>query len=382
MSEKQSRRTFLAQMGSIALGVTLMPLAACEFNKVTPLVRGAEVPFLTPVKDFFSQNGADGNVKDWKQPNLKADEWELSIEGDAALVKNPLKIKLSDLEKEKDKEISILKTIRCVFDFNEIPGLISTGVWTGIPLKLFLDRAQIDTSKAKRIRLFGYDGFRNNIKISDLYKQFDADHFEPLLVTKLNGESLPAKHGFPVRLIMHESYGYKNVKWLQKLEVTADDTPFGIYQDNGFVDDGVIRIVSKATAPTQNVEIDEPGEVKILGFAVSGFAGVEKVEISIDKGPFKEARLAPLDRYLNGDDAELLKTTEQFKDTKTHSYPFRGVWVQWELDWQATPGDHEIRIKATDGKGNTQEEKDSNLQDGNNSIPTIKVKVKDPKAAS
>ena len=32
------------------------------------------------------------------------------------------------------------------------------------------------------------------------------------------------------------------------------------------------------------------------------------------------------------------------------------TWVQWRIDWQAVPGEHRVRVRATDGTGETQTE--------------------------
>jgi len=36
--------------------------------------------------------------------------------------------------------------------------------------------------------------------------------------------------------------------------------------------------------------------------------------------------------------------------------PSVNTWVQWRLDWAATPGSHTVRVRATDGTGAVQPE--------------------------
>ena len=68
----------------------------------------------------------------------------------------------------------------------------------------------------------------------------------------------------------------------------------------------------------------------IAGIAWAPDRGVSKVEVAVD-GVWSEARLS-----------------RPISDT---------TWVQWVLDWDATPGDHTITVRATDGDGVVQEER-------------------------
>ena len=62
----------------------------------------------------------------------------------------------------------------------------------------------------------------------------------------------------------------------------------------------------------------------IAGIAWAPDRGISRVEVGID-GTWYDARLS-----------------RPISDT---------TWVQWVLDWAATPGDHTIQVRATDGAG-------------------------------
>jgi hypothetical protein len=77
---------------------------------------------------------------------------------------------------------------------------------------------------------------------------------------------------------------------------------------------------------------------------------VEAVEIQVDDGPWQEARLA---EALN-----------------------RNSWRQWVFTWDATPGLHRLRVRATDGTGATQpEERARPFPDGATGWHSIQVTV-------
>lgn len=362
-----TRRDFLRTTGGIVLGISFLGVAGCEFNSVEPIALGKEVPFLTPVDEFYYKNGADISIRDWTLPVLPQNQWELKIDG---LVSTPTTVRFADLEAESAQTINLLKTMRCVIDSNEVQGLIGTAVWRGVPLRTFLDRAGVNLAATKRLRLYGADGFTNNMLIERVYGNQPTDLVEPILVTHMNGTPLTAEHGAPVRLIIHESFGYKNVKWITRVEATDADTPFGTYQDAGFADDGVIRTVSRPTEPLANAQVPA-GLVTVRGFAVSGVAGVADVAISVDGGIFSPATLQDQESVLGAD--PLIAEAIQFAEAGTFPFPFQGVWRKWEYTFDATPGAHTIRIKATDGAGNAQPESDSDISDGINAIPLLAI---------
>ena len=371
---RASRRAFLRRGAAALAGISLMPLAGCEFNSVTPRRSGSEVPFLTPVGPsmaeggFFVQNGGQAGIIGWSMPDLGGDDWSLAIDG---LVAAPQTLTLEDLRSEEP--VTVLKTLRCIVDSNEYPGLIGTALWRGVSLLRLLERAGLDTDRTRRLRLHGADGFTNNIPLDLVTRPLGGGGFEPLLVTHMNGQPLPRAHGYPARLLLFDQYGYKNVKWLTRIEATDDDAAFGTYQQVlGYTDDGTIRVSSKATNPVSN-ETLPAGTTLVQGFALSGASPVRRVEIAVDEGPFEEARLTPVDELI-AEDAAILEAA-QFDAAGRSGYPFAGVWTKWTFRWDATPGLHELQVRATDGAGNQQQPTDTDPLDGFAPIVRIPVRV-------
>lgn len=355
------RRTFLQRIGGGLFAISLTPILGCEFNSVEPITTGRPLSLLTPIEAFYTKNGAEISIADWRMPVISRESWGLEVTG---LVDRPQTFRFADLAARDDQEIDLLKTMRCVIDSNEVRGLIGTAVWTGVPLRLFLDEAGIDLASAKRLRLFGADRFTNNLPVDRIYGVNEPDLVEPLLVTRINGRPLPARHGAPVRLIVHEGFGYRNVKWITKVEVSASDEPFGTYQDAGFVDDGVMRLASRTTDPLQNVRLPA-GPVRISGFAVSGSAGIAAVEVSLDSGPWQSADLLSREQALASD--RLVADSLQGRSPDAYPFPWRGVWRTWEIDLDVPPGPHSVRVRAIDATGALQPETDQNgLADGVN----------------
>lgn len=300
------RREFLKLGGAGIAGVLFIPLlSGCENHIITPLRAPEATPFLTPISEFFEQNGGEGAISGWTHPTFNSEQdWSLLIkEG------NTEKLTVTWdmlMEAAAQESITILKTLECVLQSRvrvTSTGFTGSAYWTGVPLKRFLDQAGIDyspTSRVKRLILTGKDGFNNNIKPNRILNA-EADGLEqPLLVYQMNGRPLPPKHGFPVRLIVQEGYGYKNVKWITEVQSFNVDVEIGTYQTQGFVDDGIIRTNSRATNIFDNVEVPA-GATLISGFALSGFAPIAKVELQIDGGPVQEAEIVPLEEIQNSE---------------------------------------------------------------------------------
>jgi DMSO/TMAO reductase YedYZ molybdopterin-dependent catalytic subunit len=54
-----------------------------------------------------------------------------------------------------------------------------------------------------------------------------------LLAYEMDGKPLPREHGAPVRLVMPRMYGYKSVKWVERIVVTRQ--PFvGYWEERGY----------------------------------------------------------------------------------------------------------------------------------------------------
>jgi len=362
------RRSFLQTAGAGILGISFSPMIGCDSISVDPITTGAEIPFLTPISSFYEKVGAEVSIANWTQPRISKEDWTMRIDG---LVDSELTLSYADLEQEiaDGNFVDLLKTMRCVIDSNEIQGLIGTAIWRGVPLRTFLDRAGVDQNATQRLRFYGSDGFTNNLRDSRAFSDGSQPYLEPLLVTHMNGEDLPQRFGGPVRLIVYETFGYKNVKWLERVEASSDNSNFGTYQDAGFFDSGEMQLSSRITNPINRSTISA-GPFEIQGFAVTGGGPVGAVEITIN-GVVSTAEIVPLDELLLED--PLLSNFSQKNDGA--SFPYDNVWVKWRLIWDASPGTYTIRITAIDSRGRAQPSFDSEISDGINAMGLIEITV-------
>ena len=362
---RMNRRSFL---GRSAVGLIGLGTVGCAWHEVNALVPGVAVPFVTPNGRHYVKNGAEGSLSGWREPKLSADAWSLSVGG---LVDREVSWTYADLQARSADAVEVLKTMQCVVDANSAEGLVSTAMWRGVPLRILLEEAGIDLARARRIRFYGADGFTNNLPVERI---FDPTQHEgvapPLLVTHMNGLPLTREHGAPVRLIVPDGFGYAAVKWLERIEVTEDDSIFGTYQDTGFTDESRSPVMSRFTAPVDNLQVAS-GLAVAHGYAVWGHAGIERVEVRIDGGEWFPARMASANEVL----ASFPEAAASLQFQDGMQWPFRGVWALWSFEFQATPGKHTLEARSFDRLGNVQPERDLEISDGINSYASVRLRA-------
>ena len=107
-----------------------------------------------------------------------------------------------------------------------VEGWSAIGKWGGVRFSTFLERIGADTTAR-------YVGF----KCSDnYYTSIDmptALHAQTLLTLTYDGQVLPARYGFPMKLRMPTKLGYKNPKHIAALFVT-NTYPGGYWEDYGY----------------------------------------------------------------------------------------------------------------------------------------------------
>ncbi|MGC8778710.1 MAG: molybdopterin-dependent oxidoreductase, partial [Candidatus Caldatribacteriaceae bacterium] len=87
--------------------------------------------------------------------------------------------------------------------------------WEGVPVAAILDRARAK-DPFQRIRFVGLDGYETSFSAEEVAGEKMALLF---LALRVNGETLPSEHGFPVRLVAEDFYGGRWVKWIREIVI-------------------------------------------------------------------------------------------------------------------------------------------------------------------
>jgi DMSO/TMAO reductase YedYZ molybdopterin-dependent catalytic subunit len=266
-------------------------------------------PFVTPTDDFYRIDTA------LRVPVVDLDGWSVKITG---LVERELELTYDDLLAWDLVEVPI--TMLCVS--NEVGGdLVGNARWLGVPLAQLLEEAGVEAG-AEQVMGVSVDGFTAGFPV-----EAALDGREALLAIAMNDVPLPPEHGFPARLVIPGLYGYVSAtKWLSEIRLTTWDEE-GYWIPRGWSRLGPIKTSSRIDVPRRGADLSA-GEQVIAGVAWAPTRGIERVEVQVDDGPWELAELGPV-------------TTAD-------------TWVQWWHRWEATPGEHELRVRATDGDGATQ----------------------------
>ena len=281
---------------------TLAPDASLEVDGITP--------FVTPNEEFYRIDTA------LRIPTVGIEDWTLRITG---MVDNPFELTFDQLQRYDIVEADV--TLACVS--NEVGGnLVGNARWRGVRLTDVLSDARVRPS-ADQLVGRAVDGFTTGAPLDVVMDGRDA-----LIAIGMNGEPLPRRHGFPARLVVPGLYGYVSAtKWLAELELTTFDAFDAYWVPRGWAERAPIKTQSRIDVPRALGTV-APGRVAVAGVAWAPTRGITRVEVQVDDGPWREARLS----------------AEVSVDT----------WRQWVYEWDATPGRHDLRVRATDGTGETQ----------------------------
>ncbi|MGY2085785.1 molybdopterin-dependent oxidoreductase [Blastococcus sp. SYSU DS0539] len=305
------------QAGPVPAGATL------DVPGITPL--------FTPNEEFYRIDTA------LRVPVVEPGTWRLEVRG---MVDDPFTLTYAELMELPQIEADV--TLACVS--NEVGGdLVGNARWQGVPLKALLDRAGLQRGATQLVGR-SVDGFTAGFPVLTA-----LDVAEAMVAVAMNGEPLPADHGFPARLVVPGLYGYVSAtKWLSAIELTDWDVD-GYWIPRGWAKEGPIKTQARIDVPRPGTSV-EPGRRPIAGVAWAPTRGIERVEVRIDDGPWQEAQLA---ESLDVD-----------------------CWRQWVLPWEATTGRHRIAARATDGRGEVQTDQRTPVApDGAAGYPVIEVVV-------
>jgi DMSO/TMAO reductase YedYZ molybdopterin-dependent catalytic subunit len=327
-------RRFLLGAGAVALGSAVLGglgwKAGGRLRKVDEARRSLKLTGVTrPKIPAGTEVGLDG-IAPWETPAsrfyridtslappaIPPADWSLRIHG---MVDHEMTLTYDDLLARQRTEAWV--TLNCVS--NTVGGyLISNAWWSGVRLKDLLDEAGVQ-SGADALKQTSDDGWTCGTPISAVTDGRDA-----MLAIAMNGQPLPIDHGFPVRTIVPGLYGYVSAcKWLRDIEVTTFGSFTAYWTERGWSAKGPVKLASRIDVPRDGHSV-AAGQVRAGGVAWQQDVGIKAVEVQVDAGAWQPATLGSTEL----DDA----------------------WVQWEATLDVPPGDHTMRVRATNKDGQVQ----------------------------
>jgi DMSO/TMAO reductase YedYZ molybdopterin-dependent catalytic subunit len=153
-------------------------------------------------------------------PNRSREEYRLRVDG---LVDRPLRLTYDDLLARTPTHLT--KDFQCVTGWR-----VDDVEWTGVRLRELLDDAGVAPG-ASALRLWSFDGAYTESLTLDQARRDDV-----IVAYRMLGDEIVRAHGGPVRLYVAPMYGYKSLKWLERIEVTDRVVP-GYWEQRGYAVD-------------------------------------------------------------------------------------------------------------------------------------------------
>jgi DMSO/TMAO reductase YedYZ molybdopterin-dependent catalytic subunit len=168
------------------------------------------------VKEFLTRS-----IENTQHIDLKS--WHLKIEG---LVEKPLALRFDEIQALPKK--TQVKNFICVEGWG-----LDDQTWEGVHLEEIFSKVKI-SPKAKYVSFYATGGkYKDSLSIQEALEP------ETMLAYRLNGKDLPPKNGFPLRLVIPRMYGYKGVKWVERIFFT-EKQEVGYWEEQGYSVDGSI----------------------------------------------------------------------------------------------------------------------------------------------
>lgn len=163
-----------------------------------------------------------GNIEDFRENSIKGiqevdiEEYRLVVQG---LVENSRKYKYSELQEKE--HIKKLITLNCV------TGWSVKALWEGIPLNEIFEEVKVK-DEANTVIFYSPDGYSTSLPLSFIKEN------NIIIADKINDVQLPPRQGFPFQLVAEQKYGYKWIRWVNRIELSSDSEFRGYWESKGY----------------------------------------------------------------------------------------------------------------------------------------------------
>ena len=224
-------------------------------------------------------------------------------------------------------------------------GLISVADWSGVLLKDLFDYLKIDTGQSW-VQVNGFDEHTDLDPGSTpgaawIFSWQSLEDAGAFLALKMNGETLPKDHGFPVRLIVPNWYGCSNIKWVNEIRLVnadADATSQMVEYSGRTHQKGVPQKASEY----------EPALIDLAALPI-------RVEKMNDRGLYYKVTGLQWGRDQPSSKLSIAFTKDGPPTPITTYSASNRRWSLWEYNWRPQrKGDHTIFIRCEDNSIRTR----------------------------
>jgi DMSO/TMAO reductase YedYZ molybdopterin-dependent catalytic subunit len=203
----------------IASLLLLLPLPGGE---------GRQGPQVLPAAEVRSYEGKDlSSINDFRENSIKGpqnvniSDYRLTVTG----LTNRTEIYTYNDVLEKDAHYSKVVTLFCV------EGWDTTILWEGVLVRDLIRSAGIDP-RATTVIFTAHDGYTTSFPLDYLMNH------DILMAYRMNNVTLPAERGYPFQLVAEDKWGYKWIKWIEKIELSDNAAYRGYWEQRGYSNTG------------------------------------------------------------------------------------------------------------------------------------------------
>lgn len=290
----------------------------------------------------------------------RQDEWTVSLDGVAQAGE------LSVAELKRIGVVTIANVVQCSGNgrgfFKHDPsgspwkvGAAANVMWTGVPVSAVAELRGGPRSGMRFLTATGGEELPADVPEREAVVErsipIEKALKDCLLAWEMNGEPVPIAHGGPLRLIVPGYWGINNVKFVDRLAFTAEESdadimrtsyrvrPIGVEASPDQPTMWAMNVKSFVTSPPPEAQISA-GRVRVFGVAFAGENEVRSVDVSTDGGRTWNAA--------------------------AFYGPSLGAaaWRRFTYAFDAEPGEYTIASRATDARGDTQPEERAENESG------------------
>jgi hypothetical protein len=404
-----TRRYFL-QLGAAGIaGLGCVPLGAQGGESDRLLAEAvARLEYLTPEAKFAG--GGRGNPppheltkQQRREAGLDRDTWQLEVIADPtsdARIENPLSkergtaLGWSGLMALAEKHaVRYMKAMTCL----NVDKVFGMGLWEGVPLRHVISMTR-PMANLRRVWYHGYHrdpakpgpGFQSSLSINRVLE--DPPGEQPVILAyKMNGDWLAPKRGGPVRLVAPDGYGFKSIKWLQRVVLTNNPDPNDTYAGQNNDVDTTMKTFARFVSAPERLRAGQPAA--LTGVAQVGMSGLNKVQYCLQparqpasaddpyltKADWQDAKILPPPEHWGGGlpRGPLPPIPSQFDaQGRPLTWPLRYAIAHWAALLTAPDvGQYELCCRTIDANGIAQPLPRPLPKSGRNEIQRIRATV-------
>jgi hypothetical protein len=402
-----TRRFFLGLGAAGAVAWRSVPVA----HGADDLVTSSELAAAIAKLEYLTRPDAFGTVErgtplpythppeKLREVGMTRETWKLEIVSDPdapAKIGNPMSRDAGTaldwnrlMELAGKSSVKFLKIMTC----NNGGSPLGMGLWEGVPLRTIVWMTKPE-SDLRRVFYYGYHNddpkqrFQSSLPVGRVLEDPPGE-FPVIVCYKLNGEFLSGKRGGPVRMIVPEAYGFKSVKWLQRIVLTNAPYANDTYANGNNDVDSWMKTFARFVSHPESINSRQ--SIPITGLAQVGISGLKRVQYWLHKA---DVPLPADDPYcLKGDwrDATILATPKMWSggiadnqlpagvlgiDQDPRPWPMRYTLAHWAaLIPPVDAGKYHLRCRTIDANDVAQPMPRPFAKSGRNSIQQVELNV-------